>query len=252
MALIAYQGTPISTRDEMLSLTDMWRAAGAVEAQRPANWARKEGAPFIEAVSVSLNVPEGHIYRAVRGKNGGGTWAHWQIAFAYAKYLSPEFHIWCNEVVRAHMVGRAAPSRQSLDENAREAIGGIVKAVVGKMMKEGLAELVPSMVTAALSADPRVAVGEFVSVRQLLDEAKVPARGRNRLNRRVGAALRARTMEAQMNARRCPITGTWLFGAGAARAWMRDHGGALVASHAAEIHGQTILRLVPATKRKTD
>jgi hypothetical protein len=31
--------------------------------------------------------------------------AHWQIALAYAKYQSPEFHMWCNEVVRAHMEG---------------------------------------------------------------------------------------------------------------------------------------------------
>lgn len=29
-----------------------------------------------------------HIYKAQRGK-GGGTYAHWQIALAYAKYLSP-------------------------------------------------------------------------------------------------------------------------------------------------------------------
>ncbi|MDO9713867.1 KilA-N domain-containing protein [Paracraurococcus lichenis] len=30
----------------------------------------------------------------------GATWAHWQLALAYARYLSPEFHLWCNTVVR--------------------------------------------------------------------------------------------------------------------------------------------------------
>ncbi|MBL6459160.1 KilA-N domain-containing protein [Belnapia sp. T6] len=33
----------------------------------------------------------------------GGTWAHWQLALSYARYLSPRFHRWCNIVVRAAM-----------------------------------------------------------------------------------------------------------------------------------------------------
>ncbi|MFT8246851.1 KilA-N domain-containing protein [Roseomonas sp. BN140053] len=38
----------------------------------------------------------------VRG-NQGGTWAHWQLALSYGRYLSPPFHLWCNTVVRAAM-----------------------------------------------------------------------------------------------------------------------------------------------------
>lgn len=51
---------------------------------------------------MSLNAPVGRIYSATKGK-GGATFAHWQIGLAYAKYLSPEFHMWCNEVVRERM-----------------------------------------------------------------------------------------------------------------------------------------------------
>ena len=32
--------------------------------------------------------------------NGAETWAHWQLALAYARYLSPAFHAWCNSVIR--------------------------------------------------------------------------------------------------------------------------------------------------------
>lgn len=48
-----------------------------------------------------------HVYEARAGR-GGGTWAHWHIAMAYAKFLSNEFHMWANTVVRErHRYGRA-------------------------------------------------------------------------------------------------------------------------------------------------
>ncbi|TCK28983.1 KilA domain-containing protein [Ancylobacter aquaticus] len=82
----------------MLSLTDMWKAAGEPETKRPAEWLRQDSTKdFIEIVMVS-NVGQNHI--STRRGNNGGTFAHWQIGLAYAKYLSPEFHMWCNEVVR--------------------------------------------------------------------------------------------------------------------------------------------------------
>lgn len=105
MSALIYNGTRIGERNEMLSLTDCWRASGESEHKRPAQWERKEGAPFIAFIAERLNVPVGHIWGSEQGRHGG-TWAHWQIAMAYAMYLSPEFHAWCNEVVRAHMEGR--------------------------------------------------------------------------------------------------------------------------------------------------
>lgn len=48
-----------------------------------------------------------HVYETRAGR-GGGTWAHWHIAMAYAKFLSNEFHMWANTVVRErHRYGRA-------------------------------------------------------------------------------------------------------------------------------------------------
>jgi len=39
----------------------MWRAAGGDASKRPADWARKEGAPFIEFIAENLNMPMEHI-----------------------------------------------------------------------------------------------------------------------------------------------------------------------------------------------
>ena len=108
MKELVYNGQTIHIRDgDMLSLTDMWRAADCPESGRPADWARKEGRQFIEFTAGNLNVPIKHIVKSSRGGTNPGTWAHWQIGFAYAKYLNHAFHAWCNEVVYNHIMALA-------------------------------------------------------------------------------------------------------------------------------------------------
>lgn len=90
----------VAARGDMLSLTDMWKAHGSDPARQPSNWLGSADAMnFIEVLN-----PGNSGVMAKKGKNGG-TYAHWQIAMAYAKYLSPEFHMWCNTVVRERMEG---------------------------------------------------------------------------------------------------------------------------------------------------
>jgi hypothetical protein len=92
----------IASKGEMLSLTDMWRAAGEPENKRPAHWLQQDASrQFIEYIGESLNVRQEHIIKTTRGK-GGGTWAHWQIALAYAKTLDHRLHAEVNAVYRAH------------------------------------------------------------------------------------------------------------------------------------------------------
>jgi hypothetical protein len=102
VAAITLGGDPVATDAAgLVSLTDLHKAAlarGLADGKRtPGDWSREAGAPFIEFVAEHLNTRKAGIYRALRGK-GGGTFAHWQIALAYAKYLSPELHMQVNEV----------------------------------------------------------------------------------------------------------------------------------------------------------
>lgn len=55
-----------------------------------------EGLQFVEYLAENLKVSATHVYKTTRGKHGG-TFAHWQIALAYAKYLSHELHMRVNE-----------------------------------------------------------------------------------------------------------------------------------------------------------
>jgi hypothetical protein len=56
------------------------------------------------------NVGNSDIIRTRRGKGVGGTWAHWQVAIAYAKYLDPEFHRLVDEAFREHFEEHRDPA----------------------------------------------------------------------------------------------------------------------------------------------
>lgn len=83
---------------EMLSLTDLWKAAGSPSGKEPAQWLRQDAtSQLIETVSSILNMCQAHIIKSRRGKSGG-SYAHKNIALAYAKYLDPALHVLVNEV----------------------------------------------------------------------------------------------------------------------------------------------------------
>ncbi len=87
-----------------VNLTDMWRGQGSPQNKDPRQWRRKEGLGFIAHIAESLGVPVGHTVKATSGGKGGGgeTYGHWQVALAYAKYLSHEFHEHVNRAYLEH------------------------------------------------------------------------------------------------------------------------------------------------------
>jgi hypothetical protein len=123
---LSYQGTAIRLRGAMLNLTDMWQAAGRPDNRRPSDWLLLEETQRFRAYAgthwTEVDDPVranaglagiGHLdtdgfVATVRGHQGG-TWAHWQLALAYARYLSPPFHLWCNTVLRAAIERRDGP-----------------------------------------------------------------------------------------------------------------------------------------------
>lgn len=147
---LAYNGTAIRDKGEMLSLTDMWKAAGEPENKNPAQWSRSAGAAdFIDHVALIVGISHNNLIDA---RKRAGTWAHWQIGLAYAKYLNPEFHMWCNSVARAHMEGKPVVASVGLTAEDRSVIGGIVKACAGVVIREQLENLLPAMIEPMVAA----------------------------------------------------------------------------------------------------
>lgn len=139
---LSFNGHVIWVEDERVCLTDMWRAGGSDPAKRPVEWGRLQSTvQFVEFLGESMvGFPHHEPFRIVRDGGSVSTWAHWQLALAYAKYLSPAFHAWCNTVVRGHMAGTpkvpktlAEALRLAADlEDERSALAAEVKELAPK------------------------------------------------------------------------------------------------------------------------
>lgn len=107
-----------------------------------------------------------------------------------------------------------------------------------------------AMIESALASDPRRAVLNFVSVRQILDDAKALRKGRNRVNRKIGHEMRdmAVTAVPPVSLRRCPHSSVWLFPRTFAESYMATRGASLVAEHNDRVMGQGVLKFKPRAK----
>lgn len=132
-------GNAIKTNEAgLVCLTDIHAAAereGFAEGKRnPGDWSRESGAQFIEFVAENLNTRKTGIYKTQRGK-GGGTFAHWQIALAYAKYLSPKLHMLVNEVYARAKSGDVTLADEIADKATPEQQDWLAKRVAGKSVR---------------------------------------------------------------------------------------------------------------------
>jgi hypothetical protein len=110
---LEYQGTLICFEKDskLFSLNQLWKAAGSPKNKDPRRWLDlDQSGTFIFALEKKLNVDLTDILKTVRGR-GGGTWGHWQIALAYAKYLDDDLHIQVNEWARRYVEEEIDPEK---------------------------------------------------------------------------------------------------------------------------------------------
>jgi len=65
-----------------MCLTDMWRANLPTTKKAPSDWLALEGTKEFRG-HLETTLVGGSSVETTEGR-GGGTWAHWQLAFAYA------------------------------------------------------------------------------------------------------------------------------------------------------------------------
>lgn len=241
---LSFNGVVIRDRNEMLSLTDMWHAQGADPSQQPANWLASQEAKRFMGVLEEIHNPGISGVMAKKGKNGG-TYAHWQIGLAYAKYLSPEFHMWCNTVVRERMEGQKTALPLVLDEAAKGIIGSIVKNCTGVVIREQLAAALPAMLDSMVAA-------KLAEQNYLLRHGKTAgqiwkAHGFPRLKVTSWFSNRLSAMGCQIEGGGKGELGLGtakLFDPDKAANWLKNGGAKLVKDYVASRQGQGKLRLV--------
>lgn len=154
------------------------RARGGRKGRAPSDWSDLASTKeFVSAVEATFNAGISGII-AKKGRNGG-TYAHWQIGLAYAKYLSPEFHMWCNSVVRAHMEGARQPSIPADTLEQIERSFGIMRMVAHKVteIEKSLPGIVNNLIeplVAARLAESALLLRSGKTAKQIYDAHVLP------------------------------------------------------------------------------
>lgn len=103
----SYNSFPVSFQlgeDKYVNATEMAKCFG----KRPNDWLNLQStSEFLNTLSITRKNGNSD-YQAVttvRGsaENGGGTWLHEDAAIEFARWLSPEFSIWCNDRIKELM-----------------------------------------------------------------------------------------------------------------------------------------------------
>ena len=74
---------------------------------------------FVEAYKSNRGIPrsdESGLIQTHRGGGSPGTWMHEDIAMEFARWLSPDFAIWCNDRIKELMKHGFTASEHTLDE----------------------------------------------------------------------------------------------------------------------------------------
>lgn len=98
-----YDDTPINFakgRDVMVNATDMAKPFGKV----PKDWLRtQQSKDFINSLAAVRQMCPTDLLKMKQGGNdrtAQGTWMHEDVALEFARWLSPEFAIWCNDRIK--------------------------------------------------------------------------------------------------------------------------------------------------------
>ena len=77
--------------------------------KQPSDWLKtKEVKRYLEAFSRSDNFPNGDLVVVIQGgnnKKAQGTWIHKKLIIAFARWLSPDFAVWCDSVIEEILKG---------------------------------------------------------------------------------------------------------------------------------------------------
>ena len=125
-----YQGQPIHVKDEMLCLTDFWTAVGRPKNKSAPQWLRLPGTVnLIMRLEAGLKNPNPLIETC----GASGTFAHWQLALAYAKFLSSDLELHINEIYMRYQTGDVTLADQIADKAGPKAQKWLLQRIAEKV-----------------------------------------------------------------------------------------------------------------------
>lgn len=100
--VFSYNGTPITFQIGDATMVNATQMAKPFRKQAK-DWLKTAQAQeFITVLSDGRKILPSDLVRVVNGNNGG-TWMHEDVALEFARWLSPQFAIWCNDRIKELM-----------------------------------------------------------------------------------------------------------------------------------------------------
>lgn len=111
--ILNYHGNEFEQReqDAYVNLTEMAKAFS----KRPVDWTKTESAKaYLDAVSSVVNICTSDLLVQTKGgiPSQQGSWGHPLVAIAFAQWLNPQFHVWCNLHIKHIIEQQALPQVQ--------------------------------------------------------------------------------------------------------------------------------------------
>ncbi len=99
--IFSYQDAPITFRCDdgttMVNATQMAKPFG----KKTVEWLRNQStSEFLDSMSKVRILTLADLVQVKKGGNNPGTWMHEDVALEFARWLSPEFAIWCNDRIK--------------------------------------------------------------------------------------------------------------------------------------------------------
>ena len=127
---LTYKGQKIHVKDDLICLTDFWEAV-----DRPKNKSAPQWLNHPQTVNLILRLQEkmGKSHILIENHEGTGTFGHWHIALAYAKYLSTDLEMHINEIYMRYKSGDVTLADQIADRASPEAQAWLLKRIYNKV-----------------------------------------------------------------------------------------------------------------------
>jgi phage antirepressor YoqD-like protein len=113
-----YEGSPVTFQigeATMVNATEMAKPFG----KQPVFWLNNQYTKgFLKELAELRNLSSADLVRVIKGgnnKNAQGTWFHEDVALEFARWLSPQFAIWCNDRIKELMKYGVTATPQTID-----------------------------------------------------------------------------------------------------------------------------------------
>ena len=133
--MLEVMGQPIRSKGELFSANDLHKIAGGVEAKTPSKWLEnKQTQDLIDAIC-GRGIPLPLIYETHQRGKYQGVWLCENLMYAYAMWLSPEFHLLVIECFKQY--AQLMITRQRLKGECKELTDSLMltRAEEGKETK---------------------------------------------------------------------------------------------------------------------